>query len=775
MGENNEKGKSALLLMKNLFCTFTLVLSCNCLWAQVPVGSWTDHLKYNTAYSVAAGDDEVYASTGTSILIFNKKYNELKKMSPVNGISETGVSAIGWSEENKMLIIAYKSTNIDLIGKNTFFNLPDIMNEYIPGIKKINRIRILGRYAYLATSFGIVVVDLLKTEIYDTWNPGPGPDNNEVFDIAFGNNRIYAASKQGVWYADPSNQGLAYYANWNKVSSLPYPDSEYTLAIFSGQTLYANYHDVSAGDRIYAITDRIRIIQDIPGVINTSFDIAPEGFTVSSPESVKYYSQEGSLIKTISSYGWGVPNISQGIVINSDVWIADIDYGFICYKDMANFTILSLNGPSSNSVVNINSVKGKTIICGGGTDNAWNRLNRPFQASSYENYQFMNFVHPDAGDAMRSAIDPANISHFFVSSWGDGLFEYRNNSLYKHFDGTNSPLQSGNTSGSEIRICGISLDNKGYLWLTQSDASGSIRILKPDGSWIVYPLTIDAPVAGDIIITANGQKWIVLPGGQGLFILDDNDTPEMFSDDRSRKLTVTDNDDKVIRSVFSAAEDLDGNIWVGTDQGPVIYLKTTQIFEDDVKGYRIKVPRNDGSGLADYMLGTESITSISVDGANRKWMGTKSSGVYLLSPDGTKMLKSYNEKNSPLFSDSIATVSVDNVSGEVWIGTSEGVLSVREIATSGKEEFQNVYSFPNPVRQDYQGNVTITGLIKDTRIKITDISGNLVYETISEGGQASWDLTTYNGRRVTTGVYLVFCANEEGSKSCVTKILVVGN
>ena len=205
----------------------------------------------------------------------------------------------------------------------------------------------------------------------------------------------------------------------------------------------------------------------------------------------------------------------------------------------------------------------------------------------------------------------------------------------------------------------------------------------------------------------------------------------------------------------------------------LLYIPALQIsLSDDVRGYRIKVPRNDGSGLADYMLGTESITSIAVDGANRKWLGTKSSGAYLLSSDGTTMLKNYNEENSCLFSDSIATVAIDNVTGEVWFGTSEGVVSVRETATSGKKEYQDVYSFPNPVREDYQGNVTITGLIKDTQVKITDVSGNLVFETSSEGGQASWDLTTYNGKRVATGVYIVFCANIDGSKSTVTKILV---
>ncbi len=195
-----------------------------------------------------------------------------------------------------------------------------------------------------------------------------------------------------------------------------------------------------------------------------------------------------------------------------------------------------------------------------------------------------------------------------------------------------------------------------------------------------------------------------------MFIIDDNNTPDNFTDDRTRRLTVTDSDDKIIYMIFSEAEDLDGNIWIGTDQGPVIYYNTENIFEDDARGYRIKVPRNDGSGLADYMLGTESITSIAVDGANRKWLGTKSSGVYQLSADGTTMIKNYTEQNSPLFSDSIATVAVDDITGEVWFGTSKGVLSVRETATSGKESFSDVYSFPNPVREDFSGNVTITGL-----------------------------------------------------------------
>jgi hypothetical protein len=760
--------------MKKLFYITGLTLVCNCLSGQLPVGSWSDHLRYNTANSIAGNSEKIYASTGSSILVYNSKYNELRTLSPVNGLSQTGISSIGWSDEHSMLIIAYTNTNLDLVDGNSVHNIPDIYVRNIQGNNKINRIRTLGKYAYLATGFGIVVVDMVRMEIHDTWRPGPGADNNEVFDIAFGNSKIYAATGNGLWQADLSNQGLAYFGNWDQITSLPEPDLKCTHVIFSGETLYCNISQGSAGDIVYAINGGIRLFSFYSGVINSSFDIAPQGFTISSASSLKYYKPDGSSLNTISSYGWGIPDISQGIFTGNYLWVADKNYGLVKGENMTAFTSLSLPGPATNDVVNISSLNGKTILCAGGADKSWNGMKRSFQVSVHENNKFINIVQGTSTDAMRSFIDPWNSSHFFISSWGSGLFEYENNTLMNHYNSSNSPLQISGTTGSEIKVCGLAMDKLKNLWITQTNVTGSVKILKPGGSWIVYPLTIDARVIGDIISTENGQKWIILPGSNGLYIIDDNNTPDVFSDDRTRKLTVTDSDDKVINSVLSAAEDLEGNIWIGTDQGPVIYFNTDHIFEGDVRGYRIKVPRNDGSGLADYMLGTESITAISVDGANRKWLGTKSSGAYMLSADGTAVIKNYNIQNSPIFSDSIASIAVDNKTGEVWFGTSEGVLSVREIATSGSQSFSDVYSFPNPVREDYSGNVTITGLMKDTQVKITDISGNLVYETMSEGGQASWDLTTYNGHRVRTGVYLAFCANNDGSESCVTKILVIG-
>jgi len=319
----------------------------------------------------------------------------------------------------------------------------------------------------------------------------------------------------------------------------------------------------------------------------------------------------------------------------------------------------------------------------------------------------------------------------------------------------------------------MAFDKSGNLWMTQTQVPGSIKVLKSDGSWIVNPITIDAPTIGDIIITRAGHKWIILPRGYGLFILDDNKTHELFSDDRYKYLIVEDTENQIISNVYSIAEDKDGNLWVGTDQGPLVYYNPESVFDNKLKANRIKIPRNDGSGLYDYLLKTETITSIAVDGANRKWIGTSGSGAYNVSSEGTILLHNFNEMNSPILSNNIVSLAVDDKTGDIWLGTSKGIQSYRGNATEGEEQFSKVYSFPNPVRENFTGNVTITGLIKDSQIRITDISGNLVYETVSDGGMATWDLTTYNGQRVATGVYMVFCSSSDGSQSTVTKILVI--
>jgi hypothetical protein len=742
---------------------------------QTPVGSWSDHLNYTTARNVAVGEAEVFASTGSSLIVYNKEFAELKKMTRINGLTETGISTIAWSEEHNALIIAYSTTNVDILRNNKIYNIPDISRKYIPGKKEINRIRINGKYAYLACSFGIVVLDIDKREIYDTWKPGSGSENTEVLDLTFGGGKVFAATGAGVYSADLSDQGLAYFGNWNIISILPDPLGIYTSLAFSGNVLYVNQSvKLASGDYVYAINNGYSLFSFTPGVFNSSFEPAPGGFTISSAASVKYYNSDGSLLRTISHNLSGTPKISHAIADDKDIWIADLNSGLIRGENMLDFTPLTLPGPVSNNAYSITSLNGKTIICGGGADVSWNNLWRPLQVSVHENNNWISLAPATIKDPMRALIDPSDNDHYFISTWGGGLLEYQDNTLINQFNDSNSPLQTVIPNKPYVRIGGLAMDKERRLWFTHNEVPGSIKALKTDGSWIINPaITINVYTIGDIIIARNGYKWVVLPRGNGLFVLDDNNTPENFNDDRYKTMLIQDADNRIISFVYTLTEDLDGHIWVGTDQGPLIYYNPERVFDEEIKAYRIKISRSDDSGTADYLLGTESITSIAVDGANKKWLGTFSSGVYHLSSDGATLIKNFNEKNSPVLSNSIVSMAVDNKTGDVWFGTSKGVQSYRGDAVAGEEKLADIYTFPNPVREDYSGNVTIAGLMRDTQIRITDISGNLVYRTISDGGFATWDLSTYNGKRVATGVYLVFCASSDGSQSAVTKMLVI--
>ncbi|HQB36221.1 MAG TPA: hypothetical protein PLI41_01635 [Bacteroidales bacterium] len=616
-----------------------------------------------------------------------------------------------------------------------------------------------------------MVLDIPKKEIYDTWKPGTDFENTAVWDIAFGNGSIYVATDKGVFFANPEASGLSYFGNWQKINLFPEPKKKYSGVFYAGNKLYVNYSGVT-GDSILVTGSSTSLFSYIPGIFNRSFDPGPRGFIVSGG-IIRYYDENGKLIKSISDYGFGESVSYQAVADDNNYYIADMSHGLVRAEDMTDFTALVLPGPASNHAINISSANGKTIICAGGVDASWNKLWNPIQLSVFENNKWVLFSADTLTDPMRSVVDPADKSHYFVSTWGNGLLEFRNDVLVNKFTDDNSPLQTIIPGKPFVRICGMAFDNNRNLWITQTEVPGSIKILKPDGDWIVNPVTIDAPVIGDILITRSDKKWIILPRGEGLFVFDDNGTPEYFEDDNYKKVIVTTYENEVMPYVYCIAEDLDGNIWAGTDQGPVIYYSPDRIFDSDLKASRIKIPRNDGSGLADYMLGTETITSIAIDGANRKWLGTQSSGSYLLSSDGSTLLSNFNESNSPLFSNSVISIAVDDKSGDVWFATNKGIISYRSEAIKSFDNFTNVYAFPNPVREDFNGNVTITGLMRDTRIRITDISGNLVYSTISDGGQASWDLTTYNGKRVATGVYLAFCASSDGSGACVIKILVI--
>lgn len=747
------------------------------LYGQGAVGSWSDHLPYSTSYSVAAGGGKIYSSAGQSVLELDLSSGIPARLSKVSGLNETGISTLGWSEEEKTLVIVYKNTGVDLVKKGVITNIPDIRNKYIPGLKEIYSVYALGNKALLSGSFGIVVIDLTGRYITDTWRPGPDGDYNPVYETVVIDDVIYAATARGIYTAPVQKAGLSFYGNWELCSLLNAPGDRYSMIIADNTSLYACKPGENTVDSLFRITPGTGtdLLLTLPGGTTRSIDIISGGIAVAGETSVYMLSESGVINREISGYGWATCNPGKTLYSGGTLWISDSSVGLVSTSNFTEFKNYTLPGPYTNNVADIVFNGNSCLITGGTVDNVWGNVFRPFQLFECKNDEWYSRILYGSSDrdAMRVAVDPENSNHYFVSAWGNGLYEFSDGNMTNNYNQYNSPLTSIIPGDAYSRLCGLAFDREGNLWMTQSGVPGNLKILTKEGTWVTTALSLNVPVVGDMIISQNGYIWAILPRGHGLLVYDPGETPASVQDDRYLVWQVEDTDGHVLSNLFSLAEDEEGNIWIGTDQGPAVYYNPSKAFTADFKASRIKIPRDDGTGLADYLLGTETINTIAVDGANRKWLGTMSSGAYLISDDGRSELLHFTSDNSPLLSDNIVKIAVNGVSGDVWFGTSEGIVSFRGDATQGNNDFSGLYVFPNPVRNDYEGVATITGLMEGSTVKITDISGNLVYETVSTGGQATWDLRNYRGERTATGVYLIFCNNEDGTLAGVTKMLII--
>ena len=378
------------------------------------------------------------------------------------------------------------------------------------------------------------------------------------------------------------------------------------------------------------------------------------------------------------------------------------------------------------------------------------------------------------------AVDPRDPSHYYVSTYGEGIIEFKDNQFVQLFHHKNSPLETIYPDGNKtsqykyIRIGGVTFDKNGNLWATNGGVKDAIKVLKADGTWssLYYNDFTNINMADKVTITSDNKKWFNVPYGDGacIFVINDNNTIDDTSDDQVDKVTpFTDINGTIDASgYFCVTEDKNGQIWVGTNRGPLIVTNSSKI--EQIRGTRII--REDADGPY-YLLDGEQINAIAVDGGNRKWIATQSSGVFLVSEDGLETIHNFTTANSPLPSNQVNSLAINEQTGEVFIGTEKGLVSYMGDATEGSEDYSDVYAYPNPVRPEYNDHVTIVGLMENSNVKITDLKGNIIYQGKSAGGTFTWDCRSRKGGRVATGVYLVLSATPEAKESVVTKIMVV--
>jgi hypothetical protein len=763
--------------MHRLPVVITLFLfSCCYVLAQVSTGAWRDHLSYRVATHVAVSEETVYCAAGAGLIVYRKKDNSIEKLSKVNGLSDVNISCIKWSEQNKLLIAGYSNGNIDIISNNKIINLSDILRSPLPGSKSINSILFVGHRAYLSCNFGIVVVNLERNEISETYYLGEGGGELVVNDMAFDGTFLYAATSGGLYRGNINAPNLMDFSYWTLLGFLPEPGALFSsVGWFDGvlytvqMTGFGSYVTLKVGEDQWSYFSQ-------PSGTPIRLEVYGNYLALVRESETEIYSSGNRLLEKITDYGlWGLAMRGLQVDNNGNIWIADRIHGLVT-RSGGTYRVVTPSGPYSNSVFSISAYSRRTYFAAGGYTSAHNNLWKNGEYNIIKEGSWTSRLNYDVRDVLYMAEHPDDPETHLLATWGYGLVEYRNGEFHKVHNEENSSLRSIIPGSHLVRIGGMAYDDKKNLWITNPGVPDPVSVRMANGEWRSFPFggLINHPHLGKIIINNLGHKWVLLPRGGGLFVFDNIQGLEGNQGGLQRKFSITNENNSVISNeVYSIAEDLNGFIWVGINNGVVVYYDPSKVFSDEnFYAHRVVV-----SGMreneAGYLLNNETVTAIAIDGANRKWFGTEKSGVFLVSADGRQQIHHFTLQNSPLISNTITDIAIDPVTGEVFFGTTAGLVSFRGDATSPQSGFRNVYIFPNPVRENYDGPVTISGLMKDSTVKITDISGNLVFETVSLGGLAIWDGRNYRGHRVHTGIYLVFISNQDGSQTHVSKLMFI--
>lgn len=744
-------------------------------------------MPYNKVVDVEVIDNMVYAATELSIFTYNKLDNRIDRLDKVQGLNDIGISAIGYNDATQEIVVAYTNTNLDIITSDgEIINIPDIKNKEILGNKTINDVTFRDEFAYLSCGFGIVVVNLERQEITDTYYIGPEGNTINVNSIAFNDTSIIAATESGIYFADKNAPNLADFHEWTKDETMIHPDDNYNrIADFQGKIYVNSGRPEFKHDTMYVYNGiSWDYFEKENNNYKNEFVVRGDQFIIVGEYAVDIYDKDMNLaVKVYSPSGMSI-NPNSADIDSENIWIGDKQIGLI--KTSLNGwqgETIKPNGPGSNNVFQLDAGGTNVWVASGGRQSNWAKLYMTdgvfsFIDETWSTHRNSNTPQFDTiSDFICAKVDPANSNICYVGTWQGGVVKFENNELVQVYDQFNSSLEPWISAQNYVMISGIDFDSQHNMWVANSGAPNLLSVMKNDGTWKSFNLagSLSGKDIAEMIVDAYDQKWIIKRSEGLLIVFTDNGTIDDTSDDQVKILYSSAGAGNIPgNKVYAFASDMDGEVWVGTDKGIAVFYSPESIFVQgaDYDAQQILVPRNDGSGLADYLLETELVTSIAIDGANRKWIGTERAGLFLFSPDGLEEIEHFTTENSPLLSNNISSISINN-DGEVFIGTAEGIISYKGTATPPQPAGTKVYAYPNPVRENYTGLVAIKGLEADSFVKITDSYGNFVYETTSEGGQAVWDGHNFNGERVATGIYMVFAVTEDKSEKVVTKILMV--
>ena len=748
----------------------------------VSIGNWRTHLPYQKVIGVEPVGYKIYAATQYELFYYDTQDNSIHILNKINGLSDIGISTIGYNESQRKLFVAYTNANVDLINYDgNIHNMSDIKDKNIVGNKSINHVFFDGDLAYVACGFGIVVFDLKKEEVKDTYYIGNQGDMVNVTDVAKYNGRIYACTDNGMYYASLGAQNLANYASWHFDNSLIHPHLAYTeMEVFGGKLLL-NYNGGANADTLFVYDGNhwgyfdkenigekrmIRAYNDRLLLVNR-YHISVHDFNLNQQQ-------------TIHSPGGGIDPCAVALDNNGYYWIGDSKRGLIKTSDGWNNMDVKPNGTASKNVFELNACGDQVWIATGGHAANWSKRYMREGVARFDGlWTILNSTtlpnFNDYTDFVCTATNPNDPSVTYVGTWGKGVLKFKGDELVEVYNAENSSLDYWVSDPNLINISGLAFDSKGNLWVANTGASNLLSVMEPNGTWHSYNLggSLSGIDIGTLLIDHNDYKWITRRNGE-VIVFNDNGTLDNPSDDQAVNLNSAVGSGKLLGSVNCLTVDNKGNVWAGTDKGPCVFDDSKKIFNgSNFDATQVRVPRNDGTNQYDFLFdGSNVLSMAAMEGSNQIWFGLES-GVYLMSFDGKpKEIHYFNTSNSPLLDNAVNTMAVDK-SGEVFFGTANGVISYRGEYATPEPIVSDVVAYPNPVRPGYHGFVGIKGLVSNSLVRITTVDGTFVTQLVSEGGQAVWDCTTINGEKVEPGVYLIFVSTKQGTDKFATKILIM--
>lgn len=744
--------------------------------AQMALGTFKDYLPYRFFRDLAVGKDVVYASTTMSLMLVDKKDGySLSTWSKVDGLSDVGIAGIEYSKEADLLIVAYNNSNIDIIKDQKLINITDIKNKQMSGAKTIHDITTYGKQAYLSCSFGVVIINLDDYLVEDTWFTTRGGENYSVLTTIQSGDYIYMSTDKGIFYTLKSNYQIADFSTWqrdeiggNEPFDHLYPFKDKVLTVKkegSGETVKEVLYIFENGAWRQ---DTILPIQQYK-----SFDTQGDELLICDFWSFYVLDEELNIVYSGAWYD-GLPLAAKAQFDGDDIWIADQYVGLAQFFRNNHYArLLQYGGPCSELTESIDYVDGVLALVPG-TRSGWGFNYHPGSVSwmednhwDYNGNRYAGFT--ETHDFNKVVINPNNSDEFYVGAWGGGLFKFVNGEVVAQYTDENAPFAATN---GYVLLSALGFDKKENLWLSVSQDNRPLKKMDKNGNFTSYSLSpyvlgVSGEMAEHLLVDSRDIIWITYPRSHTLIIFREGVNG---SANKVGYVDLNSAADISTTTVTAIAEDKEGRMWIGTEQGVKVVYNASNAFNRQLYAQNILISQLE---YTEPLLQFEQITCIAVDGGNRKWIGTAKAGVFLMSADGTEELLHLTAENSPLFSNQITAIKINPDNGEVYIGTSSGMLSYKGFATEGKEDYSEVFVYPNPVKDGYEGDIAVSGLMENSFCKIADAAGKLVWQGYAYGGQFIWNGKDYKGNKVATGVYFVFASDKTGKEKTVAKILIV--